>query len=204
MAVLPSLATVADLATRLNRTFTPQQEAQVQALLDDASSTVRAFTRQDLTRATTTDTFTMRRADPVLHQCAGIVTLPQRPVVDIDTVTIDGSTSSDWWQDGQDLLLRSWSWDQPPTVHRAPQVTVTYTHGWDPIPGEITAIVLQAVNRVLVNPSQVRSETVGGESVTYLIPTTGEALGVLLSRTEEKVLKKYRGPGAASLQVRSR
>lgn len=204
MAVLPSLATVADLATRLNRTFTPEQELQVQALLDDASSAVRAFTRQDLTRATTTETLTMRRADPVLHRCAGIVTLPQRPVIDIESVAVDGTVSSEWWQDGQDLLLRSWSWDQPPAAHRPPQVTVTYTHGWDPVPGEITAIVLQAVNRMLVNPSQLRSETVGGESVTYLIPTTGEALGVLLSRTEERVLKRYRGPGAASLQVRSR
>ncbi|MGY1579148.1 hypothetical protein [Streptomyces sp. MN13] len=204
MAVLPPLATVADLATRLNRTFTPEQELQVQALLDDASSAVRSFTRQDITRATTTETLTMRRADPVLHRCAGIVTLPQRPVIDIEAVAINGTASSDWWQDGQDLLLRAWSWDGPPAANRPPQVSVTYTHGWDPVPGEIKAVVLQAANRMLVNPAQVRSETVGGESVTYLIPTTGEALGVLLSRTEERVLKRYRGPGAASMQVRSR
>ncbi|MEU9310866.1 hypothetical protein [Streptomyces sp. NPDC048256] len=201
MAVLPSLVTVADLAALLGRTFTPQQELQAQALLDQASSVVRAYVRQDITRATTTDTFTMRRADPLLHRCGGVVTLPQRPVVDIASVEVNGTATSDWWQDGSDLLVRAWSWDQPPAAHRAPQVTVTYTHGWDPVPGDIQAIVMQATNRVIVNPSGIRSETVGGESVTYLIPAVGEYLGVLLSRTEQKVLDRYRLT-AASVRVR--
>lgn len=200
---LPSLATVADLATLLGRTFTPEQEQQAQALLDQASSVVRAYVRQDITRATTTDTFTMRRADPLLHRCGGVVTLPQRPIVDITTVLVDGVETLDWWLDGVDLLLRAWSWDHPPAAHQSPQVTVTWTHGYDPVPGDIQAVVMQAANRVLVNPSQVRSETVGGESVTYLIPSTGEALGVLLSRTEQKVLDRYRRT-AGSVRVRSR
>ncbi|MEG8275772.1 hypothetical protein [Streptomyces sp. AHA2] len=203
MAVLPPLATVADLATLLGRTFTPGQELQAQALLDQASSVVRSYVRQDITRATTTDTFTMRRADAVLHRCAGVVTLPQRPVVDIDTVLIDGTATQDWWQDGNDLLLRSWTWDRPPAAHRPPQVTVTYTHGFDEVPGDIKAIVLQAANRVIVNPSGIRSETVGGESVTYLIPAVGEYLGVLLSRTEQRVLDRYRRT-AGSVNLRSR
>jgi hypothetical protein len=192
VAVLPSLATVADLATLLGRTFTPEQEPQVQALLDQASAVVRSYVRQDITQATTTDTFTMRHVDPLLHRCAGAVTLPQRPVVDVDSVLVDGVVSHDWWQDGSDLLLRSWTWGAPPGAHRPPQVTVTYTHGWDPVPADIQAIVIQATNRVLVNPSGIRSETVGGESVTYLIPAAGEYLGVLLSRTEQRVLDRYR------------
>lgn len=200
---LPALATVADLATLLGRTFTPEQELQAQALLDQASSVVRSYVRQDITRATTTDTFTMRRADPVLHRCAGAVTLPQRPVVDIDSVKVNGIATTDWWQDGNDLLLRSAVWDQPPAANRPPQVTVTYTHGWDEVPGDIAAIVLQAANRVIVNPSGIRSETVGGESVTYLIPAVGEYLGVLLSRTEQRVLDRYRRT-AGSVNLRSR
>jgi hypothetical protein len=203
MAVLPSLATVADLATLLGRTFTPEQEQQAQALLDQASSVVRAYVRQDITRATTTDTFTMRRADPLLHRCGGVVTLPQRPVVDIDAVAVNGVETQDWWQDGNDVLVRAWSWDQPPAAHRPPQVTVSYTHGWDPVPADVQAIVMQAANRVLVNPSGIRSETVGGESVTYLIPAVGEYLGVLLSRTEQKVLDRYRRT-AGSVRVWSR
>lgn len=201
MAVLPSLVTVADLATLLGRTFTTEQEQQAQALLDQASSIVRAYVRQDITRATTTDTFTMRRADPLLHRCGGVVTLPQRPVVDITEVKVDDVVTADWWQDGSDILVRGWTWDRPPAAHRAPQVTVTYTHGWDPVPGEIQAIVMQAANRVIVNPSGIRSETVGGESVTYLIPAVGEYLGVLLSKTEQRVLDRYRRT-AGSVRLR--
>ncbi|MFG3660242.1 hypothetical protein [Streptomyces sp. NPDC047706] len=194
---------MADLATLLGRTFTPDQEQQAQALLDQASSVVRAYVRQDITRATTTDTFTMRRADPVLHRCAGVVTLPQRPVVEIDAVLVNDVATQDWWQDGNDLVLRSAAWDRPPAANRPPQVTVTYTHGYDPVPGDIKAIVLQAANRVIVNPSGIRSETVGGISTTYLIPAVGEYLGVLLSRTEQKVLDRYRRT-AASVNLRSR
>ncbi|KUL59681.1 hypothetical protein ADL32_19125 [Streptomyces albidoflavus] len=203
MAVLPSLVTVAELAALLGRTFTPAQEAQAQALLDQASSVVRAYVRQDLTRATSTLTVSMRRADPVLHRCGGLVTLPQRPVVDVESVSVDGVSTQDWWQEGQEILLRSGAWSSPPTAHRPPQVTVTYTHGFDPAPGDIKAIVAQAANRVMVNPGAVRSETVGGESVTYLIPATGEALGVLLSRTEQRVLDRYRRT-SGTVQVRGR
>ena len=199
---LPALATVADLATLLGRTFTPQQEQQAQALLDQASSVVRAYLRQDVTLATTTDTFTMRRVDPLRHGCAGAVTLPQRPIGAVTDVEINGVATVHWWLEQNELLLRPGSWAHPPAAHQPPQVTVTYTHGWDPVPGDIQAIVMQAVNRVLVNPSQVRSETVGGESVIYLIPTTGEALGVLLSRTEQRVLNRYRRT-SGSVRLRS-
>lgn len=202
MALLPSLATVADLATLLGRTFTTEQEQQAQALLDQASSVVRAYVRLDISRATTTDTFTMRRVDPLRHGCAGAVTLPQRPVEAVTAVEVDGVASADWWLDGSELMVRGWNWGRPPAAHQPPRVQVTYTHGWDPVPGDIQAIVMQAATRVIVNPSGIRSETVGGESVTYLIPATGEALGVLLSRTEQKVLDRYRRT-AGSLQVRS-
>lgn len=191
MAVLPPLATVADLAALLGRTFTPEQELQAQALLDQASSVVRSYMRLDVTRATTTDTFAVRPADrqyldAPFETRRGQVTLPQRPIEDVSAVVVNGAATDDWELDGDRLLLRSAPWQGRTTA------TVTYTHGWDPVPGDITAIVMQAVNRVLVNPSQIRSHTVGGEATTYLIPTTGEALGVLLSRTEQRVLDRYR------------
>ncbi|MFD7996838.1 hypothetical protein [Streptomyces mexicanus] len=202
MAVLPSLATVADLAMLLGRSFTPEQEQQAQALLDQASSVVRAYIRQDITRATTTDAFTLRRVDPLRYGCVGAVTLPQRPVEEVTLVEVDGVATADWWLDGSELLVRGWSWDLPPAAHQPPRVAVTYTHGWDPVPGDIQAIVMQAANRVLVNPRQIRSEAVGGESVTYLIPATGEALGVLLSKVEMRVLDRYRRT-SGTIRVRS-
>lgn len=208
MAVLPSLATVADLAAILGRTFTAAQESQAQALLDQASSIVRAYVRLDITRATTTDTFTMRWSDrqhlgtPFDCNRHGQVTLPQRPVETVTSVEVNGTVTQDWWLEQDQLYLRSVPWLGPPGAHQAPQVEVTYTHGWDPVPGDIQAIVMQAANRVMVNPSGIRSETVGGISTTYLIPATGENLAVLLSRTEMRVLDRYRRT-AGSVRLRS-
>jgi hypothetical protein len=194
MPVLPSLATVDDLATVLGRTFTTAEADQAQALLDQASSVVRSYLRLDVTRATTTDTFRVSRADNSRYDCGGLVVLPQRPVDDVTSVEINGTAVENWWLEGATLLLTTAHW--PPRwtsgAHGPPRATVTYTHGWDPVPGDIAAIVMQAANRALVNPSQIRSESVGSESTTYLIPTTGEALGVLLSRTEKRVLDRYR------------
>lgn len=202
MTVLPSLATVADLATALGRTFTPDQELQAQALLDQASSVIRGFLRQDITRATTTDTFTMRRADPLRDRCAGLVTLPQRPVESVTRVEVDGTQTHDWWLEGDELRVRGWTWGHPPAAHMPPQVAVTYTHGYDPVPADLAVIAMQAANRVLVNPSAIRSETVGGISTTYLIPGTGEALGVLLSKTEQRALARYRR-AAGTIRLKS-
>jgi hypothetical protein len=208
VAVLPSLVTVADLATSLGRTFTEQEELQAQALLDQASSVVRGYLRLDVSRATTTDTFRMGRWDrqylqsPFDCRPGGQIVLPQRPVVEVTEVRVNGTVTHDWWLDDVTLLLGSAAWQLPPAGHGPPQVQVTYTHGWDPVPGDIAAIVMQAVNRALVNPGQVRAETVGGESTTYLVPTSGEALGVLLSRTEQRVLDRYRR-SAGSVRVRS-
>lgn len=209
MAALPSLVTVADLATTLGRTFTGAEEAQAQALLDQASSVVRSYLRLDVTRATTTDTFRMGRwdrqfmASPFDCQPGGQVVLPQRPVVEVSEVKVDGTATSDWWLDDVSLLLRSAPWPLPPVGNQPPRVTVTYTHGWEPVPGDIAAIVRQAVGRALIDPSgMVKGETVGGESTQYMVPSSGEPLGILLSKTEQRVLDRYRRR-SGSVRVRS-
>jgi len=203
VAVLPSLVTVADFAAEAGYTFGPAEEVQAHALLRRASGVVRRYLRLDVSRATTTDTFRLQRADH--HHFAvgsgGTVTLPQRPVEDVAEVSVNGVLTYDWWLEDVTLLVRSAPWDYPPAAHGPPEVDVTYTHGWDPVPDDIAAIVMQAANRAMTNPGQVRSEAVGGESTTYLIPSSGEALGVLLSRTEQRTLDRYRRT-AGSMRMR--
>lgn len=190
---LPPLATAADLETALGRTFTTEQREQADALLAQASAIVRSYVRQDLTRATSTDDFRLSRLDyqPPFGS-GGFVLLPQRPIVEVTDVQVNGLATLDWWLDHERLLVRSAPWLYPPAAHQPPKATVTYTHGYDPVPGDVQAVVMQAVNRVLVNPGQIRSEVIGGESTTYLIPATGEALGLLLSKTEQRVLDRYK------------
>lgn len=192
---LPALATTADLAVLQGRALSGPEEEQAQLMLDLASGAVRSYLRQDISHATTTLTVLLQRADrrmPHSYGCGGQIRLPQRPVHEVASVKVAGVATHDWWWEGETLLLRSGLWLQPPAAHGPPQVEVVYTHGWDPVPADIRSVVLQAANRSMVNPSQVRSETVGGESVTYLIPTSGEALGPLLSKTEMRALDRYK------------
>lgn len=196
-----SLVTVADFAAETGHTFGSAEEVQALALLKRASGVVRRYLRLDVTRATTTDTFRLQRADHHHVAVGGKLTLPQRPIEEVTAVEVNGLPTYDWWLEDVTLLVRSAPWEYPPAAHGPPEVAVTYTHGWDPVPDDIAAIVMQAANRAMVNPGQVRSEAVGGESTTYLIPTSGEALGVLLSRTEQRTLDRYRRT-AGSMRVR--
>ncbi|MCR8576469.1 hypothetical protein [Streptomyces sp. Isolate_219] len=52
----------------------------------------------------------------------------------------------------------------------------------------IKAVVLAIAARVVGNPSDIRQDTMGSESLTYAT----ETIGVQLTRTEEKDLRRYR------------
>ncbi|URN11365.1 hypothetical protein LUW77_03485 [Streptomyces radiopugnans] len=116
---LPPLATAADLAAALGRTFTTGEQAQAEALLGQASAMVRAYLRQDITRATTTDTFTLQRSDrqhlasPFDHRTHGQVLLPQRPVEEVTEVRVNDLPTADWWLDGSVLRVRTVPWQGP-------------------------------------------------------------------------------------------
>jgi hypothetical protein len=195
---LPALASPDDLAARLGRALTDAEETQAAVLLTDASALVRAYTRQDFT-LTTDDV-------AVLRGQGDTVRLPQRPVVDVSRVVAVGGnealpdiTLTDWAWDGLDLIRLGagdyvinlpevwWDDDGYPGTYR-----VTYSHGWEDVPPAVLGVVCGIVSRVLQNPQNLRSETVGPYSVTYSIPATGEALGLNLSRYDKQVLDDYR------------
>lgn len=195
---MSALASPADLEARLGRDLTAQEAARAEALLNDASAVVRAYTRQTFDLATDDEV--------VLRATGGRITLPGRPVQDVSRVEVIGGsealpdfTLADWLFDGIDTvrigegaavinLPEAW-WDDDgyPGTYR-----VTYTHGYAEVPGDVLAVVCGVVLRVLTNPSGYRSETVGSYSVTYAVPATGEQLGTNLTRYEMKALDRYR------------
>lgn len=126
---MASLATPADLATRLNTTFDSGQAAQAQAVLDEASSLIRAILGQQLTQVAN-DVITMDAP------AGRWLDLPQRPVTSISTVLIGSLAISDWRQVG-DRLYRAGGWNRFRNGYwwpifpnlDPPLVTVTYSHG---------------------------------------------------------------------------
>lgn len=199
MALLPPLATVTQLGALLGQDLSGRLD-QATVLLDMASNVVRGYTKQDFTLGTTTMAVPLRRADPLEGGHLAEVVLPQRPVIDVTEVLVDGLPPTDWWWRDDRVYLPRILWRHG--QHRPPRASVTYEHGFDPIPGNVSTIVLQSAARVLVNPSQIRSEVVGGVSTVYAVPVGGEALGVLLTKAEREVLNDYRRRGG-TIRVRS-
>lgn len=95
-----------------------------------------------------------------------------------DEETLDGPGSSDvdyrWTREG--VLERAGAtWPDRPR-----SVKVTLTHGMDPVPDEIKAVVLEVAESAYSNPSQLRSFNTDGTSVSF------NAGGVVLSRSQQE------------------
>jgi hypothetical protein len=176
---LPLLAEVDQLASRMQRDLDVDQATQA---LTDASTLVRAISRQTVSYVEN-DTVVLAGGNRTLR-------LPQRPVVVDDThqitctelgdfggITVELVEHRDWERLGEELTrsypwywqrqrLMGWPYNRPIGTWM-PRVQVTYSHGYQTIPGDIVAIVLDVAQALATNPDGLRSRTVGGYSETY-------------------------------------
>lgn len=189
---MAALATTDDVALRIGRTFTSDEEDRVQALLDDASAAVRAYTGQ---------TFTLVEDDEVrLRARNGGVRLPQRPVVDVTAVAdVDGNTVIFDWDASDTVYLAGLSeavrFDIEPFRTRTPFVDVTYSHGYESVPADIVAVVCQIVGRAFGRPADataVTQESIAGYSYSIGGAAAQGPLGLMAN--EREVLDRYRRP----------
>ena len=165
---MTALATTADLALwlQMDESALP---AGAPSALEMVSDIVRAEARQSFVRTTTT--FTTYALDGYVH-------LPQRPIVSVDSVTYEGGAQVDWKPFNDRLYVG----------YQTEPLTVTFTHGYSAVPGDVKAVVLAATARVLGNPHDLRQETVGSVSVTY----AAETIGASLSPADKDMLARYR------------
>jgi hypothetical protein len=205
---LPSLAELDDVEDRLGRDLTEEEQRRAQAMLDDASAVVRAYTRRDFTRQTATTRLRPRGSK---------VVLPQRPVIAVDsisTIVSFGSTETV-------IPTPAYSWVSGAEVHfldssviyNAPAldigddenlwVEVTYTYGYDDIPYDIMAVVANMVVRNLTVPNggTVDLETVGPYTVRYSGFTSAGPLS--LSPADRDILNRYRLSTAYTMELRT-
>lgn len=118
---LTPFATVADLSAALGAT--PPADGSVAYLqmldaLSDASDELRDITGQSINYGSST---VKVPASP-----GGIVRLPAVPALSVESVTVDGAAVDYEQLDSASLLV---------PACRSQMVTVSYTHGWYPIPG---------------------------------------------------------------------
>jgi hypothetical protein len=178
------LASVDDLAVYLGRTFTGAEEAQATLMLDLASGAIRSYTRQTLSRE---QTIAYLEAG-----CCDYLELPERPVVSVDDMEFDGVpvAASGYQLVGNRIWWGPWPINFSLNPRFAPEsvVTVEYTHGFDPVPDDIRGVCLAMAARAVETLTGVKSETIGGYSVTY----AGADGGVALVEGEKQTLNRYR------------
>lgn len=133
--------------------------------------------------------------------------LPELPIVELSSVIEDGEVlvETDDYQLGQHGILHRIGQDWVKGIHI---VTITYTHGYEPIPGDVVAICTRAAARAYqaglksAETGAVPGVTaigLGDFSVSYGAEAGGGSGGVLgasaaplLLRSEEKLLNRYR------------
>lgn len=178
---------VADLGDRIGRSLSGDDRAA--AVLADAIAAVQSYTGQQIAEGTSTVVVPVNR---------GSVRLAQIPVQSVDDVqTLEGAPIDFGFDGIRTITLASDRaiprFDLEPFRSPPKTIRVTYTHGFDPIPDDILAVVFQVAGRAYgVNPldTGINQETLGSYNYSTGSAASSGALGFLLP--ERMVLDRYR------------
>lgn len=201
---MTTFASAADLEARLGITLTEAEQIRAESLLQLASGLIRDAVRQTISLVED-DELTLPGTN------ADRIALPERPVVSVASVTLDGNDVS-FSLAGSSIFRRSLTvWDADfdrdgrwsrgfGRIYQT--IVVTYTHGYaaDEIPSLVKSICLEAAVRVWVNPGAVARESEGDTSVVYDNMRFSPS-GLLLTDIERSQLKHFFGSRAANVSV---
>jgi len=206
-AAAGQFVTSEDLAVRLGLEFTAEEADRADTLLTAATGLIQDETRQTVFLVED-DTLTMPGRNDER------ITLPEKPVVSIASVTIDGRPlveGTSWYLDGNTIVrlsgteLIAWLPDDawPSSCgFGTPRQTleIVYTHGYEDIPLLVKSITLEAAARVWVNPGAVISDRVGDTFTTYA-PYAQPPRGLLLTDEEKKQLRRFFGDRSRGVTI---
>lgn len=195
----PQFATADDLAARLGLTLSPDDRTRADELLQRASGLVQAAAKQQLVLVED-DVITI--TGPRDHQ----ISLPERPVVSVSSVALNGTPVTNWYLDGNELVVKRsvlWEFDgdllgSASFGFRGIPLVITYTHGYESPPEPAGTICLEAVRRVWVNPGGVLRERWGSEQTEFALQ---DAPTLELAAPEIEQLRRAFGRRSHSVTV---
>lgn len=176
-----AFATAAELAARLQRTFTTDEVAWVDELLEDATGFLQSVIGQEV--------YPQRAVTFVAYPSAGRVDLPQWPVVSVDAVERDGVAIEYTYRPGF-LMVAG---DDP--------VDVTYTFGYPTVPRELARLTCVLVSQVMLTVEAKLGLTAGGLSSVALddfklaFADAGAMSGMSLTPHAEAAVRRQFGQG---------
>lgn len=179
--MVEAFATAGDLAARLNREFTSEEETWIGTLLEDASTYLRTVIGQQVypQTATTFDEW----------PTAGRVDLPQWPIVEIGSVKRDGAEIDYDYRPGY------------LTVSGDEKVEITYTFGYTNAPDELVRLCCVLVSAALLPLENEIGLTAGGLSSVQLDDFKlawadgGAASGMVLPEITQQSVRRAFGRG---------
>lgn len=125
------------------------------------------------------------------------IILPERPVIDVSKIefvpasgpvqTIDDQETFNVEPDGRVTLVNPWEWRWSPSSWRGSVVRATYSHGWQVVPADLSAVAIGLAVRTLHKPTETYSEDLG--NFTQPTSTAGPAQ---LSKIEREIVNRYR------------
>ncbi|MBB3666402.1 MULTISPECIES: hypothetical protein [Prauserella salsuginis group] len=184
------LATAEDLRTLLGEDATGLTTAEAELLLQLATGAVQAAAGQSILQATETVA--------VMGTVESWLSLPNRPVTDVSSVTLDGAEVSDHKRFG-DRLWRARGWAA--SAYEPSTVEVTYTHGYlttDAGAQLARSATLMVAAQMFSNPSSA-----GGFSIDdYQEQGTpnSDMAGMVPQRLQQALRRQY-GPGARMVKI---
>ena len=154
---MAAFASTDELGEFLGETLTGARLAQAALVIELVSADIQSWTGQTL-EFVEDDTITLKgTSDWELE-------LPERPVVSVGDVTVDGQlVDPSMYRLADSALVRVGGW----IGSKDSVVQVVYSHGYDPIPDVIRGVTLQLAARMMSNPLGVRQEGIGTYNVTY-------------------------------------
>lgn len=205
---MAQFASSSDLAARLGLTLTSPEQTRADTLLQQASGLIQSETKQTI--ALVDDDELIRPGD-----YNDRIRLPQRPVVSVDSVDLQGTSlveGTNFYIDGDELVRLNWnaviqdsSFGLPWAGWGFPwwTVTVVYTHGWadGDIPQIVKSVCMEMVTRVWVNPGAVAREQVGNTMTVYDNNRFSPS-GMLMTDVEKAAVNRVIRRQAGSIALR--
>ncbi|MDR7189777.1 hypothetical protein J2Y46_002603 [Microbacterium sp. BE35] len=182
---MEAFATVAELETRLGRTFEVDQQEQIQVLLEDASTYLRHVIGQVV--------YPRVQSTFVGYPVDGRLDLPQWPIVSVDEVTRDGAGVEHRYRPGYITVVC----DEP--------VTVKFTWGFLDPPEELVRYTCVLVSQALLTIEANLGLSAGGLSSVSIDDfkiawaDAGGLSGMALTPHAEAAVRNQFGMGSATI-----
>lgn len=199
-ATSDAFAEVAELAARLGLTFTADEADRAATLLSLASDVIRDVVEQKINVVTDDEYERPGTTDDRIP-------LPERPVVSVSTVAVNGTEISGWYVAGAVIVRQhrtgvadTVGWSSPGFGCEADTLTITYTHGYATVPALVKQLALEMTVRVWVNPGSVVQAGEGTTQTTYA-PYADPPRGLMLTNAEKSSLRRFFGSKGSSVTV---